>query len=108
MGSVLERLDVDVQIPYDEEALLSGNPQKIADYMRELVKAIQDRFEENAEITNYGVDLNDGEALYLGLKNSAGEYPNGTWRLIMNGDNLERQVKIAGTWTFAGAFERPI
>lgn len=108
MGSVLERLDIDVQIPFDEEALLSGKPERLADYMRELVKAIQDIFEKVTTTANYGVDLNDGEALYLGLKNAVGEYPNGVWRFIRNGDNLERQVKIAGEWTFAGAFERPV
>ncbi len=79
MASIIERLAT-IDLPFDEDALLSNNPVQLTDYMRELVKTLQEILEDIATIVNFGVDLNDGEALYLGLKNSGGEYPIGTWR----------------------------
>lgn len=108
MSSTLERIDPDLKIPWDEEAVLSGKPEQLADYLLQLVKTLKDLLERITEVANYGIDSNDGEAVYVGTKNLAGEYPDGTWRFIKNGDNLERQVKISGTWTGAGDFERPI
>lgn len=107
--SKIEKIDVDLQIPYDEEALLSGDPARIADYQLQLVKTLQELLQKIAEVTNYAVDLFDGEAIYSQLKSADGSYPLGTWRLIQIGNNWERQVQlILGVWTFAGDFERPI
>ena len=108
MGSKLEKLDTDVRIPFDEEALLSGDPVRIKEEWRELVKTLQELLEKITVVSNYAVDLIDGEAIYYALKQSDGTYPNGTWRRIQVGDNLEDQVKIAGTWTFAQRRERPL
>ena len=109
MSSVLEHLDTDVQLPYDEEALKSDNPVRIANYLLELVKTLQELLEKMTVISNYAVDLIDGEAIYSKLKNADGSYPVGTWRLIQVGNNWERQVQLTlGTWTFAGDFERPV
>lgn len=105
----IEKIDADLQIPYDEEALLSGDPARIADYQLQLVKTLQELLQKIAEVANYAVDLFDGEAIYSQLKNVDGSYPLGTWRLIQIGNNWERQVQlILGVWTFAGDFERPI
>jgi len=108
MSSKLEHLDTDVKIPFDEEALLSNDPVRIADYQRELVKTLQELLENLTTVANYAVDLVDGEAVYYSLKGSDGTYPNGTWRSIQVGDNLEQQCKIAGTWTMVQRRERPI
>jgi len=105
----LERIDTDVKIPYDEDALLSGDPTKIADEWRELVKTLQELLEKITVAANYALDLVDGEAIYSKLKNADGSYPLGTWRLIQVGDNWERQVQLVlGTWTFAGYFGLPV
>lgn len=108
MSSKLEHLDADVRIPFDEEAILSGDRIRIADEWRELVKTLQEVLEKITRVSNYAIDLIDGEAIYYALKGSDGTYPNGTWRRIQVGDNLEDQVKIAGTWTLVQRRERPI
>lgn len=109
MPSKLDHLDPDVRIPYDEEAIKSGDPTRIADYLLELVKTVQDLLEKITIISNYAVDLIDGEAVYSKLKNPDGTYPLGTWRLIQVGDNWERQVQLVlGVWTFAGYFGLPV
>ncbi len=108
MASVIEKLDTDIRIPYDEEALMSGDPARIAEYQLELVKTLQELIEKITIISNYSVDLIDGEAIYYALQLADGSYPNGTWRSIQVGDNLELQVKIAGTWTQQSVRERPI
>ena len=105
----VERIDTDVKIPFDEDALLSGDPAKIADEWRELVKTLQDLLEKITVAANYALDLVDGEAIYSKLKNTDGSYPIGTWRLIQVGDNWERQVQlVVGAWTFAGYFGLPV
>ena len=104
----IERLDSEVRIPYDEQALLSNNPQQLADYVRELVITLQDLLEKITTIANYAIDLVDGEAVYYALKSSDGDYPNGTWRRIQVGNNLEDQVKLSGTWTTVQTRERPV
>ena len=108
MSSKIERLDSEVKIPYDEAALLSGNPRKIAEYTLRLVKTLQELLEKITILTNYSVDLNDGEAVYFALKDSTGEYPDGTWRRMIVGDNLEEQKKIDGEWTFVQRREPPV
>ena len=105
----LEKLDIDVRIPYDEEALKSGDPVQLSEYLLELVKTLQEFLGKIAVVSNYAIDLVDGEALYSKLKLADGSYPLGTWRLIQVGDNWQRQVQLAlGDWTFAGDFEKPI
>ena len=108
MGSKLEKLDAEVRLPYDEEALLSGDPVRIADEWLELVKRLQELLEKIMVVSNYALDLVDGEAIYYALKQSDGTYPDGTWRRIQVGDNLETQVKIAGVWTQQQVSERPV
>lgn len=99
--------DIDLRIPYDEKALLSGNPKELAAYMLELAETIQRLLRQLTETINT-VLIADEDALYTNPKNPDGSYPLGTWRFIVVGDNLERQVQITlNVWTFAGDFERP-
>ena len=37
-----------------------------------------------------------------------GTYPEGTWRMIQVGDNLEMQVILSSVWTPAFKIERPV
>lgn len=104
----LEHLDTDVRIPYDEEALKSGDPVRTADYLLELVKTLQELLENITIASNYAIDLVDGEYLYFGLKGSDGEYPDGVWRRGRDGDDLVEQVKISGNWVEVQRRERPV
>lgn len=108
MVSKIEHLDIDPQVPYDEEALLSGDPVKLAEEQLRLVKFLQEILEKISIATNHVIDLGGGDAIYSKLKQADGTYPLGTWRLIQIGNNWERQVQLViGEWTFAGDFERP-
>ena len=105
----IERIDPDVRIPFDEEAILTGDPVRLADEWRELIKTLQELLEKITVAANYALDLVPGDAIYSKVKNLDGSYPLGTWRLKQVDDNWERQVQLAlGVWTFAGDFERPI
>ncbi len=108
MATVLERIDTDFKIPYDEEALASGDPARIATYLLELAETLQLLLRNIADVANFSLDLADGDAVYYALPGSDGEYPDGTWRRIQVGDNLEDQVKINGTFIQAQVRERPI
>lgn len=109
MSSKIERLETDVRLPYDEEALLSGDKNRIADEWLELIKTLQELLQRITIVSNYALDLYDGEAIYSKLKSPDGNYPIGTWRFIQVDDNWERQVQLVlGEWTFAGDFERPV
>lgn len=103
----IDKLDEQVRLPYDEQALLSGDPKRMEDYMRQLVKTLQQLHERIVQVANLSVDLSDGSALYLGLKDSTGDYPNGTWRFIKVGTNLELQKKMSGSWAQVHVSEEP-
>ena len=104
----IERLDEEVRLPFDEEALASGDPKRLLQYMFDLVRQLRELLESNAVVTNLGINVSDGEAIYFQNKNADGTYPIGTWRLIQIGDNLVRQVQLTlNVWTKAGIFNRP-
>lgn len=52
--------------------------------------------------------LVSGGTWYFGPPDGAGVYPEGTWRIIQVGVNLEVQVLLSSVWTPASKFERPI
>lgn len=109
MTSKLERLDIDVRLPFDEEILLSGDRVQITDEQRKLIKKLQELLGNISNTANLVLDLFDGEAIYSKLKLPDGSYPIGTWRFIQVGDNWERQVQLVlGEWTFAGHFGLPL
>lgn len=109
MPSKIERLPTDVQLPFDEESLLSGDKDRIAGEWLILVKTLQELLEKITIAGNYALDLVSGDAIYSKVKNPDGNYPLGTWRLIQVGDNWERQVQeVLGVWKFAGRFGLPL
>lgn len=104
-----ERLTKDFKIPFDREAIISGDPAKLTLYLLELADFLQLLLQDITNAANLTVDLIDGEAIYSKSKLADGTYPLGTWRLKQVGDNWERQVqKTLNEWTFAGDFERPV
>ena len=95
----IERLDEDIVLPFDEDAILSKNPQKLRDYLRSLIIALQDIQNRLITVANLSLDISDTDVYYFGSKNSSGEYPDSSWRFIKVGsDDFELQKKISGDW----------
>lgn len=109
----IERLDTDVRLPIEELQRIGDKvAPELREYLFTLVKTLQEILSENAEVTNLGVALNDGDAIYYALPDGNAVYPKGTWRRIQVGDNLEDQVllggdSLSGTWTMAQRRKRP-
>ncbi len=101
MTSPLQKLEVPVKLPFDREALMGKDPVKRADYFEELVKTLEELLEELTRNSNFALALADGEAVYYILPDATGEYPDGTWRRIQVGDNLEDQRKENGIFVKA-------
>jgi len=97
MPIVIEKLEEDVQLPFDEVALRSEDPQKLVEYILVLVKSLQEILGQITVVANYGVDLNDGDALYFGLKDSTGVYPIGMFRWIQVDNTAQLQEKVTNT-----------
>ena len=51
-------------------------------------------------------DVAGDDPLYISDTPSSPE--DGDWRLVINGNNLEVQVRISGVWTLAMSVERPV
>lgn len=107
MATVLERLNSDFKIPYDEAALTSGDPARTAAYLLELAETLQLLLNDIVTVANFSLSLADGDAVYYALPGSDGEYPDGTWRRIQVGDNLEDQKKINGVFVQVQVREPP-
>ncbi len=112
MTAKVEKLDADLELPFDELVFASDDPKLLKEYILLLVKTLQENLRVNATVTNLGIDQTDGDAIYYALKSVDGTYPEGTWRRIQVGDNLEDQVlldgdSLSGTWTMAQRRKRP-
>lgn len=104
-----KRLTKDFKIPFNRDAIISGNPAQLTSYLLELADFLQLLLQDITAAANLTVDLVDGDAIYSKSKLADGNYPLGTWRLKQVGDNWQRQVQLTlGDWTFAGDFERPV
>lgn len=102
----------EVSLPYDELVIRGGDPDELAEYLRDLVNTLKERLEAIINATNLTVDLVSGAAVYYALKDKDGNYSEGTWRRMQVGDNLEDQVllgddSVTGTWTTVFTRERP-
>ena len=109
MVNVVERIDLDTVLPWDEEAIKSGDPARMAEYMLELTEALQEIISSVASIANAAVTLVTSTENYYDLPDEFGDYPIGTWRRVQVGDNLEDQVQLTlGVWTTGHVRERPV
>ena len=97
----IERLDEEVRLPLNIPAIMSGDEKRLADYMTELINELQRiRIFDIHQRINLLIDLSAGPVIYLGLKDSTGAYPSGTWRL--NGTSATEylvQLMVGTTWT---------
>lgn len=105
---MVDFLDRDTILPYDEDALLSGDATAVAEYTLELVNTIQEILLALTAATNKIVSSVVGDAIYYAPASPDGTYPNGTWRRIQVGENLELQKKISGNWIQTKVEEPPI
>ena len=108
MTSPLKKIETPVKLPFDREALMSEDPGVRADFFEDFAKILEELLEELTRNANFAIALTDGEAVYYILPDASGDYPNGTWRRIQVGDNLEDQVKVSGTFITVQVRERPI
>lgn len=109
---MIEKLDEDLKLPFEEAVFISKDPARIAAYILKLVETLQELLRQNANVTNFNIDLSDGDAVYYQLKSADGTYPENSWRRIVVGDSLEDQVllngnSLTGTWTTAQRRKRP-
>jgi len=97
----IERMDEEVTLPFDVDAILSEDHRQLAGYLRRLVNEIERvRLHDLHQRVNLLLDIAPGDAWYSNPKDSTGDYPNGTWRIRKNGsDELSREKKVAGSWT---------
>lgn len=105
---MVDFLDTDQILPYDEVALLSGNPESLAAYMLELTDTMQELLVALSIATNNIISSVTGDAIYYAAADPDGTYPDGTWRRMQVGDNLELQVKISGNWVTTKTEERAL
>lgn len=104
----IRRIDQDITLPFEEEAILSRDPARLAAFLKRFKNELERQLEANRDTTNLLVDNTDGVGLYSRAKDSTGQYPIGTWRLVQDGDNWVREVLTdinADTWTLAGRWK---
>lgn len=107
--NVIERIDLDLKLPWDEEAIKSGDPNRTADYLLELTEALQAVIGNIASIANASVTIITSTEKYYDVPDENGDYPLGTWRRVQVDDNLEDQVQLTqDVWTTAHTRERPV
>lgn len=82
----------EIELPFDYEAITSGDPERLADYIRELIESLQNIQSRVIKVANLVLDLGAGGVYYYDLPDENGLYPVGTWRILMVGTTLERQV----------------
>lgn len=96
----IQRVDDESRLPYWRSSILSGDPNQMDEYFRIFIKELERIQSDLITAVNLGIDIDDTNIRYFGGKNEAGDYPDGTWRLIkITVDDFELQKLIAGTWT---------
>ena len=96
----IDKVNTEVTLPYWPTYILSGDPNELDEYLRILLKSLQDIQDSIVTAVNFGIDLSDTNTRYFGTKNTSGVYPDGTWRITkIDSDDFEVQKKIDGTWT---------
>ena len=97
----IERLDAEVRLPLDIAAIESGNPERLASYLKELVYNIQKfKLYDIHQRINLMLDIVPGNIVYLGTRGANGSYSDGTWRI--NGESDTEylvQVLESSVWT---------
>lgn len=101
----ITRLDEEVFLPYNQEAILSDDKERLNEYVKELIGQLEQiHIKDIHERVNLLIDLQGGGGIiYLGTKDTTGDYPNGTWRI--NGSSTSEyliQLKESGSWVTKG------
>ncbi len=89
-----------VNIPYYEAQITSGDPQQLNDWVRDLVKVLQEFADSTTERINLQLTASNADVSHWGSLDELGEWKDGTWRLIrINENDFQLQKKINGTFT---------
>ena len=102
----IEFLDITKAVPYNREILVRTGGEEFADYMEELVDALQfERLLPIEDVVNLMLQLQNTQVWYSRLPNASGVYPNGTWRIQENDDGeLEICKKVSDNWVIYAAW----
>jgi hypothetical protein len=89
-----------IRIPYYEKQILSGEPDQLNDWARDLVSSLQEWADTITSVTNQQLNASNSDAVYWGSIGSDGDWLDGTWRLIkINDDDFQLQKKVDGAFT---------
>ena len=89
----------DIKIPYYEKQILSGEPEQLNDWARDLVKSLQTWADTITSATNQQLNMSNSDAVYWGSIDGTGDWVDGTWRLIkIDDDDFQLQKRVDGTF----------
>lgn len=94
-----------IELPYDHEAIVSGDRERLASYIRELIDSLEAVQARIIQVANLVLDLGAGGAYYYDLPDDNGVYPEGTWRTLQIGNDLVDQRIESNVWTNQGVRE---
>jgi hypothetical protein len=102
----IDKINLEViELPYDHEAIVSGDQQRLAIYIRELIESLQDIQSRIVQVANLVLDVAGGGPIYFDSPDDNGIYPEGTWRIVQSGDDLLRQINessVINNWVTQG------
>ena len=88
-----------VNIPYYEAQIISGDPQQLNDWVRDLVKVLQEFADNTTERVNLQLLASNVDVAHFGSQDELGEWIDGTWRLIrISEDDFQLQKRVSGEW----------
>ena len=94
----IEELVQSPELPMDRNLL--GENREVGRFLNVLINDLQrEKLFDIHQRINLLLQTQDDTIAYLGLKDSTGDYADGTWRI--NGDSSSElliQLKIGGTW----------
>ena len=89
-----------IRIPYYENQILSGEPQQLNDWARDLVQSLQTWADTITSATNQQLNMSNSDAVYWGSIDGTGDWVDGTWRLIkIDDDDFQLQKRVDGIFT---------
>lgn len=102
----ITHLDEKVDIPFDRDAIESGDPKRLCTALWHIVRTLtMDVLPAIHNVTNMLIDRGGMDWTYYGVRNmTTGEYDDGAFRVGIVDGGLEIQKKIDGTFTKINRF----
>jgi len=97
----LTNLDTTRLLPFDKDAIESGDPKELAAYLYKLVYELQIVLVGVLERVNTFTVAVQDDYIYMGYLDSTGNWPDGTVRFVKEDDDgyIALEKKISGTWS---------